>query len=271
MQTLKNLNKKQIAGLILLALVLYYGLAAVFGKSVVEKALLVAHRGGPVYQPENTIAAFEQAIADGVDVLEFDVQITSDGYLIVFHDDTVDRTTNGTGNVKEMTLEEIRGLDAGEGQKVPLFEEVIDLAKGAGIDIMPEAKSPLNFPGIEEAITAAIVESDYQDHTIVQSFVGETLDNFETVDASIQLCQLYGLWKLSVPDPQPGHAKNACVMAEMLILNPWMIQAAHADGYTVYVWFGALENSFMTRFILALGADGIMTDDQLMVLNVLDR
>ncbi|MDH5508339.1 MAG: glycerophosphodiester phosphodiesterase family protein, partial [Anaerolineae bacterium] len=84
---------------------------------------LIAHRGGKTYQPENTLAAFKQAIADGVDQLEFDVQMTKDGVLVVIHDEEVDRTTNGSGLVADLTLAEIQALDAGGGERVPTFAE----------------------------------------------------------------------------------------------------------------------------------------------------
>ncbi len=87
----------------------------------------------------------------GVDWLEFDVQMTKDGALVVIHDETVDRTTNGTGAVRDLTLEEIRSLDAGQGEKVPTFEEVVQLAKTNGVKILPETKSPEFYPGIEES------------------------------------------------------------------------------------------------------------------------
>ncbi len=133
--------------------VIYYGLYLLFRGPRPVNPQLIAHRGGPVYQPENTLPAFFQAIEDGADWIELDVQRTIDGVLVVIHDETVDRTTNGNGKVGELPFEEIRALDAGNGAQVPTFEEVITLAKDAGVGILPEAKSPRLYPGIEAEIT----------------------------------------------------------------------------------------------------------------------
>lgn len=258
--------------LILLALIIInYVVAAIVGSPTNPNPQLISHRGGPDYHPENTMAAFQQAIQDGADRLEFDVQMTVDEVLVVIHDETVDRTTNKSGSVAEMTLAEIQALDAGDGQRVPTFEEVINLAKNAGVMIMPEAKSPLLYPGIEEAMLREISNANYQKNTIIQSFVEETLDNFGELDPNQPLCVLYGLGKLKVADPQPGNAKNACIMAEMVILNPWMIQSIHNKGYNAYVWFGALENPITAWLMLAFGADGLMLDDHRMLPNQFNR
>ena len=98
---------------------------------------VIAHRGGRSTTPENTLAAFRNAINLGADYVEIDVRTTKDGHLVIMHDRTVDRTTNGKGNVKDLTLAEIRSLDAGfkfspsfSGEKIPTFEETLQLCKG---------------------------------------------------------------------------------------------------------------------------------------------
>lgn len=108
---------------------------------------VIAHRGEHLHHPENTIAAYEAAIACGADYIEVDVRTTRDGKLVVMHDGKVDRTTNGTGLVKEMTLEQIRALDAGmkfspefAGTKVPEFDQVVEMARGR-IQIYVDTKS----------------------------------------------------------------------------------------------------------------------------------
>ncbi len=98
-----------------------------------HRTLVMAHRGNSAFAPENTLVAFEQALALGADGCECDVHATADGEIVVIHDATVDRTTDGTGAIGEMTLEQVRGLDAGEwkgsefaGQRVPLLAEVLE-------------------------------------------------------------------------------------------------------------------------------------------------
>ena len=251
--------------------ILYYLGAILIGKPIISSNQIIAHRGGLTHQPENTIAAFQQAIDDGVDWLEFDVQMTLDGELVVFHDLTVERTTDGEGAVKDLTFAEIRSLDAGNGEIVPTFSEVVQLAKEAGANILPEAANPLLYPGIEQAMVEIIVSQDYVDQTIVQSFVPETLDRFQEINPDIQLCMLYRHWTIFLSDDLPGNAEYVCLMAEMAIINPWMIQKAHNQGQQVFVWFGVLENSFTSRLMFAFGADGLMVDDQQALILMLER
>src|SRR5215831_10344912 len=96
---------------------------------------VVAHRGFKAVAPENTIAAFDAAAAVGGDYMEIDVHITKDGELILMHDAKVDRTTNGTGAVRDLRFAEIRKLDAGGGQKVPTLREALLWGKQKGIQI----------------------------------------------------------------------------------------------------------------------------------------
>jgi len=92
--------------------------------------LKIGHRGACGYEPENTLRSFKKALALGVDMIELDIWLTKDNRIVVIHDITVNRTTNGKGRVDELTLEEIKKLDAGQGEAVPLLSEVMDLVKG---------------------------------------------------------------------------------------------------------------------------------------------
>src|SRR5699024_1122413 len=111
-------------------------------------------RGASGYAPENTIAAFDKAVEMKADYFELDVQRSKDGQLVLIHDTTVDRTTNGTGAVKDLTLKELKSLDAGSwfdekyaGEKIPTLGETLDRHRGK-IKILIELKSPSLYPGI---------------------------------------------------------------------------------------------------------------------------
>src|SRR5262245_17599925 len=102
-----------------------------------ERFMVIAHRGASSYAPENTFAAFDLALQMGAHQIEIDVECTSDDYIVVIHDDTVDRTTDGAGLVTDQTLAALRELDAGAwfgamfaGERIPLFEEVLARYKG---------------------------------------------------------------------------------------------------------------------------------------------
>jgi len=256
--------------LILLAIpVVYYIFQILLRTPPLTPPQVIAHRGGPAYAPENTIAAFENAIVQGVDWLELDVQMTQDSELVVIHDETVDRTTDGTGAVASLTLEQIRQLDAGQGEQVPTFREVVELAKASGVEILPETKSAHLYPGVEEKMLQVLKQTGYQDQTAIQSFETGSLETLQRLDPEVRRCALSGLWKLSLSNP-PGDSQLACPMAEMVLLNPLMVRQAHAGGRQVFVYFGVLENPFMFKAMRFFGVDGLMSDDLLVLKEALE-
>jgi|SRR5579859_502476 len=269
MSTASNSRRRPRRWFIVLAVViavpvLYYGVQILLRSAPLGGFTVIGHRGGRAYAPENTLAAFRNAIQMGSVWLEFDVQMTRDGVLVVMHDDTVDRTTNGHGAVADLTLDQIRSLDAGKGEKVPTFQEVLDLAKASGADIFPETKSAHLYPGIEAKMLAALEQANYLDHTVIQSFEPDSLNKLHQINPQARLCALYGLWQFS--DSQPaGNAGYVCPMGEMVVLNPYMIRQAHNEGRRVFVWFGAVQNPFLYRLVEFFGADGLIADDPLLV------
>ncbi len=139
-----------------------------------RRVLNVAHRGASAYAPENTLEAFELAIAQGADVIELDVRLTRDGELVVMHDAFVERTTNGRGEVRLMTLDEILVLDAGywfgetwRGTRVPTLREVlerladralvdVELKDGVSLELLHSLETPQTGPGVSQRVHAAL-------------------------------------------------------------------------------------------------------------------
>lgn len=114
------------------------------------RVVLIAHRGGLDHgYPENTLATFRHAIENGVEAIEIDLRGTKDGEIVVLHDASVDRTTEGRGKVAGMSLAEIRGLDAGGGERVPTFEEVLKLVSGSGVLLVVDVKKGATFDRAE--------------------------------------------------------------------------------------------------------------------------
>lgn len=233
--------------------------------------MIIAHRGGPINNPENTMAAFTQAIKDGVDGIEFDIQMSKDGQLIVIHDPTVDRTTNGTGSVGALPYSIIRKLDAGNGEMIPTFKEVLSLGKNKKIKLFAEAKNPSKYPGLEMLMIEELSDIGYTNESVIQSFDPKSVEMFGQVDSTLSLAQLYGQWKFRIKSPQPGNAQTAALMAEMLILNPWMIYNAHRKGFQTVVWFAFFDSTTIFRWIIKLGADGLIVDDYKKLLVILGR
>lgn len=127
--------------------------------------LKIAHRGASGYEPENTIRAFEKAIELGADMVELDVHFSCDGHLIVMHDASVDKTTNGSGYIKDLTLQQLKTLDAGKGEQIPTLQEAIDCVKGrCGLYI--ELKGEYT----ERPVAELIRENAMQNAVIIASF-----------------------------------------------------------------------------------------------------
>jgi len=120
-------------------------------KDLKKKFFIVAHRGASYYEPENTIRAFKRALEMSADVIEFDVRVSGDGVPVVIHDPSVDRTTNGHGLVKDLTLEELKKLDAGLGEKIPTLQETLEFLKGK-VNIFIEIKTDEAVPLIAECV-----------------------------------------------------------------------------------------------------------------------
>src|SRR5437762_2604182 len=119
--------------------------------------MLIAHRGGSLEAPENTLSAFRHAIAIGAKYVELDVQLSRDGVLVVIHDETLDRTTNGAGPVGAYSYEELRRLDAGShfgrqygGETNPTLREVLELCASEDMGVVVELKSPALYVGLVE-------------------------------------------------------------------------------------------------------------------------
>lgn len=247
---------------VLLAIVAWYLVAYVCRIPGDVPATAIAHRGGPggTGAPEGTLAAFDAAIAAGADALEFDVRVTSDGVLMVLHDDTVDRTTNGHGSVAAMTFDQVRALDAGAGATLPTVREVVDLAAESDMALMPEIKDGPGHPEIVGALVDILTATDSLDRTIVQAFEPETLDAIHGVEPRLETCLLTGVGQFDATAVPEG-TTNICPMGEMVLLHPDMIRAAHAAGLRVYAWWGLLETAATDAILEAYGVDGLIVDD----------
>lgn len=148
----------------------------------IGKPQVVAHRGHG-NEPENTLRAFRAGMAAGADRVELDIQSTADGDFVVLHDPTVDRTTNGQGKVKELTTDQVRQLDAGQGEKVPLLAEVLDWARQHDVPLTLEMKHPL--PGEAEKLVEMVRDSQLRDPWVI-SFKPDFVEKVEALAPEIK-------------------------------------------------------------------------------------
>ncbi|MGH7259299.1 MAG: glycerophosphodiester phosphodiesterase [Nitrospiraceae bacterium] len=155
-------------------------------ESPANKTLRIGHRGACGHAPENTLASIERAIALGCAFTEVDVRRTADGALVLLHDERVDRTTNGQGLVAEMTLEDIRKLDAGGGQTIPTLEEALTAA-GGRIGLILELKAE----GLAYDICAIVRASGFAGPVIYASFLHEELQHVRRADPDSKTLVLF--------------------------------------------------------------------------------
>ena len=223
-----------------------------------------AHRGFSVRAPENTMPALQAAVDAGADVAEIDVRLTSDGTLVLMHDATVDRTTDGKGPISAMTLAEARSLDAGRwfdrkfaGTRVPTLDEV--LAWGCGrLGLLIELKNyPEREPAFIDALIATILRNDAEDFTVPACIDHPTLT---------EIHRRHSGWPLEMILPcrltDPVHAARAAG-ATLLSLEPEFIvasdlEAIHAAGLSVLTTVKSTEHG---RDLLEMGVDFFESDD----------
>lgn len=217
-----------------------------------RKVAVTSHRGAGSLEPENTLRALQRAIDLGADQIEIDAQLTKDGHLILMHDSTVDRTTNGTGKIAELTFAAIRQLDAGNGEHVPTLDEALALVNGKAI-----LQIELKGPGTAEPVVRTIINAGREDQVILTSFIHQELREAHRLNPGIQLGALWG----RLPADVVQQTKQLGVQA----LHVWhefidqrLVIEAHAQGLLVRAWNTSKEEDM--RRLIDLGVDAIGSD-----------
>ncbi|MBT5876051.1 MAG: glycerophosphodiester phosphodiesterase [Candidatus Latescibacteria bacterium] len=252
-----------------------------------DEFLVIAHRGGRGQWPENTMQAFRKASESGVDVLEMDIQATRDGTLIVMHDSEVNRTTNGSGRVTDLTFGELQKLDAGYwwtdddgasypfrgvGVTVPSFQSVLETFPD--IRLIVELKQ--TEPSIVDRFVSAVKESGTPDQILVASFQGSTIQEVQsaypligsaTTPLDAFLFFLLNTLRLSGAYHASAQAFEIPPrMGQIDIVNARFIRNAHEHNMAVHVW--TINEITEMQRLIDMGVDGIMTDfpDRLLTL-----
>jgi glycerophosphoryl diester phosphodiesterase len=231
-----------------------------------ELPILIAHRGGSLEAPENTMASFRHAIDLGMRFVELDVQMTRDAELVVIHDDTVDRTTNGHGPVGDYTLEELLRLDAGShygrqfaGEKIPTLREVLELCADAAVGVVVEIKSPGLYPGMVDKTVALIGEmwTRGAENIWCISFDHAAIRHVRALDPSIPLGYLYEYFEQEFVQPD-DIIQAYCPYFRTALAHPKQIARAHELGKFVFVY--TVDEEEDMRKVVAAGIDGMVSD-----------
>lgn len=214
--------------------------------------MIMGHRGAKALEPENTRLSIKRAMEIGVDAVEIDVHLTQDQEIVVIHDSTVDRTTNGTGLVGSYTLEDIKKLDAGKGEKIPTLEEVIDLTKGR-VRLVIELKEE----GTEKKVIELIERDNLYDTTYVISFWHMLVKRVKEMDRGIKT----GVLLVGCP-------VDACIarsaLADALVMNyafvnKEFVERAHREGLKVFIW--NVDDRNLIKPYADMEVDGIGSND----------
>ncbi|MCD9021769.1 glycerophosphodiester phosphodiesterase [Cohnella silvisoli] len=233
-----------------------------------HKIAIVAHRGSSGYAPECTLSAYRLGVNMKADYIEIDLRQTLDGELIAMHDETVNRTTNGSGAVKNMTLAEIKALDAGSwynetefvDEKVPTLREIFE-AFGKDTHYMLETKAPEENSGLEEKVWALVKEFELTDHVAIQSFSKESLLKFRERSNNVPLFQLF--WydrpaQISEALLEEISAYANGIGANFLRINENYVRKVKQAGLLMYP-YTVNHKANMTKAV-RWGVDGVHTD-----------
>jgi glycerophosphoryl diester phosphodiesterase len=255
-----------------------------------KRPLVFAHRGGGGLYPENTLGAFEYSAKMGVDVLELDVHATSDGVLVVNHDATVNRTTNGSGRISEMTLEQVKKHDAGfnftpdggktfpfrgRGVTIPTLQEIFDSLPEMTFNVEPKQSTP----SITTPLCAMIRERKMTGKVIVGSFRQTAVDEFRVACPEVatsatpsEVSEFLAMYKTGI-----GKSYSPPMQALQVpyktgyfdIVTKDFIETAHKLNLQVHVW--TINDPTDMKNLIEMGADGIMTDYPDRLLELLGR
>lgn len=216
-----------------------------------ELFVKIAHRGASAYEPENTLRSFERAIEMKSDLIEFDLRSSQDGHIVIIHDKKVDRTTDGSGLVEQITLAELKELDAGKGEKIPTFEEVLELC-GGKTKLVIELKEN----GIEEKVLSLLKKHGMLNDSFIVSFKPKRLKVVKILEPQVRT----GL--ISFGSLNPVKVAEQCG-ADAVAPFHWFItdrtiQRAQESGLYLFTW--VVDATRHARELKEKGVQGIVTN-----------
>ena len=243
--------------------------------SSTKKIAVIAHRGASGTAPENTLASIKLALEMHVDMIEIDIHLSKDSIPVVIHDETLNRTTNGKGKVKDFSVKELKKLDAGKwfsdkyiNEEIPTLEEVIELTKGKCILLIEIKNGSSIYPNIEKITLNIIKNKNAQNDCIIQSFDDEVTRNLEKQNCTIQLQKLvtgnlrfipFHLVDTKIKFGSIYKYKNvSAINPNLNYVNKDVVNKIHTAGQKIFCWT-VNKNKDMIRMI-ECGVDGIITN-----------
>jgi len=274
------INKKFAIGLSAFAALTGFIILSIIPNMFIKKGLepenaerirhIVAHRGGAGIGLENTLSCIEKGIVSGAEMIEIDVHLTKDGYIIVCHDETVNRTTNGKGRIRDMTLSELRDLrivdEAGNAteERLPTLAEVLELVDGRSILLIEVKRTKNIYQGIERKMMDEIERHNACSWVVVQSFNDSVLENLHKINPQLQLeklliCKFFGIPYIFDGRFTKFSFEKYAYVASFNIFHksasPRFIKEIHKNGKEAKIW--TQDNPEKAPNI---PVDGIITD-----------
>ena len=239
--------------------------------------LVFAHRGDSLHAPENTMAGFEAAIRQGADAIELDAKLTRDGQVVVLHDQTVDRTTDGTGDVAQLDLAALRELDAGssfsadfQGEHIPTLDELFETV-GRRVYLNVELKNyatPLD--GLVPKVAELVRRHGLEERVLFSSFLPNSLSQMRNLLPVVPRALLtFPGWVGSWGRAFGWRGDYAAVHPHLDDLHRGLVKRVHAAGKRVHVWTVNAEDDL--RRVKDLGVDGVLTDDPALACRLFGR
>lgn len=234
-----------------------------------QNLLLVAHRGLSSEYPENTLIAFQAALQSNIDMLEIDLHRTADGCLVVIHDESIDRTSNGSEKIKAATLDALRQYDFGisknslfERQLIPTFEEVLQLIQSLPQTLLIEVKQPKNYPGIENDLFNKLEQYNInKDKVIIQSFDQNFIEVLYKKGFGCRLGVLISRKRYwyHMPKFRKISAYADFVNPHYSLVTKTFMKQAHQNGLKVMPY--TVNDGNLARKLERLGVDGLISNN----------
>lgn len=237
---------------------------------------IYAHRGASAHYPENTMIAFQKAAEMGVDGIEADVHLTKDGHIVICHDETIDRTTDHTGLIANMTYAELLRADAGiqkgtqfAGQKIPLLRDLLILGSMSGIELNLELKNyAFDYPGLEEKIIEEAKKYYRPEKILLSSFRHASMVRAKALSEEIQTgllfsCDIYCIGSYA------SSCKADAINPDYTMLSEETVCDAKAHGLSINVW--TVDDPGEILRMQRMGVDALITNEPQLALGILQR
>jgi glycerophosphoryl diester phosphodiesterase len=214
--------------------------------------IIVAHRGASAYEPENTLRAIEKAIELGADMVEVDVRRSKDGHIVVIHDDSVDRTTNGKGYVRKMTLEELKKLDAGKGERIPTLQEVIGAVRRRVVLLIE-----IKVLNLEESVIRVIEKEGIEKEVMITSFYHFASKRIKKIDSIIKTGVIFKCHPIRSAE-LALNANADALFPEYKYTSKEMVREARKSNLEIYPW--TIDDQALADRFIKMGVNGIVTN-----------